>query len=143
MSGHCKAAIIMGDHAGLIQDSLGEKKITRQQALAIADSEASKVGYSIKEKRIGITERSVSVDSLVLIREVISGDTILSPSLFKHIVDKMYRQTDVNRKKFSGRKFWVVAFLPIVPIGSIPVGGDFWIFIDASTGKVLQEVRGK
>jgi len=107
--------------------------IGRDTALSIAKQEATRLEYDVEHMRDSIDSHPIIWDSLAAIHRE-----------FRNIDNSTLKQ---YKKKLRGKAFWVVYFTPhsseAISQERVLVGGDIWIFIDSTTGKILNVIRGK
>ncbi len=93
-----------------------ERTWTRSEILAIADKEAQRLGYDSEHMSI-----SFDIDN----------------SQWKEYVAGISQSTVAA--KLNGKSFIAVYYGPMKE----QLGGDLWVFIDRSSGEVIETLRGK
>jgi hypothetical protein len=106
-----------------------EADITIIKALELSNIEARKLKYSVEGMEVRII-----------------GTPATWAELQKH--HWFFRDfKDDNKeleKKLDNKRFWLVYYLPIKEGKDIVIfGGDLWVFIEDSSGKILATIRGK
>jgi len=90
-----------------------ERRLIPSEALAIADREAQRRGYSVGHMNVSL----VSSDSVSILPQ---------PELIK-------------RPALQGRSFWMVHYASSKP----QLGRDIWICVDLASGDILDVLQGK
>lgn len=98
--------------------------IQRDRAVELAKTEATRLGYSIETMEISADETNSRWVEFV-------------------------RPTDLPRQypdlapKLAARRYWAVWLKPRQKPGHIVLGGDIFVFVDATNGEILGVLRGK
>ena len=108
----------------LIFIKCGPHYISQQEAASIAEREVISLGYDCGDMNCEISLHSEPWNKCL-------------PK------NSNYPYVLIRKRKLENRKYWMVYFYPI-SLNDIPVdGGDIGIFVDAKTGEVLTNYRGK
>lgn len=97
-------------------------KISREEAIGIANKEANRLGYNAAKMKIEIDEENTWWNSYIA----------SSPSFWEqhpHIQEKLHN-----------RDYWAVFY------GSqdrTRLGGDLWVFVDRASGEIIMAIKGK
>jgi hypothetical protein len=117
-SQHEASTNINNDNSGSALDTLTTIPLSHDIVMKIVSREASRLGYDMQGKSVTIFE--TTWDSLL-------------------IWNNIFREDSTYEKVLSGKRFWFFFARP--PDNSL--GGDFEVFIDSRSGKILSEIKGK
>jgi hypothetical protein len=96
-------------------------KISKEQAIVIANDEVKKLEYEIANMGVKATIHNEP----------------WNPYLPKDSTSQYIKE---RKDKLSGKQYWAVYYSPKDPLR---IGGDVCIFIDSQTGDVVTSYRGK
>jgi hypothetical protein len=107
----------------------GNEKIKRDDAVKIAENEALRLGY----------EKADSMDLVVAWYNTSSNHYLTYQQVDEYSLEK--------KNKLKNKEYWAVFFSPRGEEKDgyfiTTLGGNICIFIDAMTGEILTEIRGK
>jgi hypothetical protein len=106
-----------------------ETDITILKALELSNIEARKLKYNIEGMEIRIAGMPISWEEL---RK-------------QHWFFRNFKDENKGlEKKLHNKRFWLIYYLPFEKEKDIAIfGGDLWVFIENSSGKILTTIRGK
>jgi hypothetical protein len=95
--------------------------VTREEAINIAKKEAVKLGYDVESMDLEIDENNTAWNKYVKYLE-------LDPDM---------------KSQLKSTTFWAVYYGPRYDPNNPVLGGDVWVLIDRSDGRVITIIRGK
>ncbi len=105
-------------------------KITKEQAIKIANKEAKRIGYDISRTKIEIDKNNT----------VWNG---WSGSIHTNIKGETLTALDANpeiKTKLKNKNFWAIYYHPEE---HNVFGGDFFIFVDRNSGEIIYSLKFK
>lgn len=100
-----------------------DMKITKEKAITIANKEAIKLGYGIKNMDVWITKYDTPWN-----------DYLPKDSNSQYVIERI--------NKLKGKEYWAVSYTPKKETG-IVFGGNLCLFIDYENGKIIATIMGK
>jgi hypothetical protein len=99
--------------------------ITKNAAVDIAKRNAIKAGVRIEKKDVQVKKYNKPQNDCV-------------PGVGRKANDKL-----PILKELEGKEYWMVLFTQQIKENQLMLGGSYCIFIDANTGEILKEIKGK
>jgi len=102
----------------------GDMKMKKEDALGVAIKEVRRLSYPVDSMRIEIEPIALEWKDFTAKYKDYIDDKVLN---------------DIPKNHF----FWAIYFSLSPKTGEVITGGDVWVFVDTSSGRIISVIRGK